>query len=507
MKLNYSTLALTILAVVLGTQRSDAQEGFAPMGSPYPAGTAGPHPGMMQPGYAPGGQFGDPNYPVAPVGYGAPMMGGMPAAYQPTPAAPPMPGAPAPAGPAPGAAPYTQGQPYMMDGQPYVEGADGIMYEQGGQYQTAGDYVQYDNYAGGYGSCADGSCGDGCALPPRAYGAFDTMLMWRKGANFPMSVTTSDPADEGILGAPSTQVLFGNTAQDDPEIGFRLTMGLWLDDYQDWSVGGRFMILGESDQTFSTNTAANPVIAFPFYNVNTMMNDSIVVSLPGNGANAANNATVNMTSTNEVFTGDLFVTKHLWTNFGNRFDFVTGYSYAKIDDSYTGFAQYTTQDTGGTLPVNTVVTLNDSIAATNEFHGGQFGLIAEYQDGPFVWRSLGKISIGNMRQTAAVNGSFLVNGTQISNNGIYARASNSGSFQRDVFAYVPEFNSDLIYALNCNWDFKIGCTFVYFSDVVTGGSLINQNIDPNGVSGDPQFMFEEQDFWVLGMNFGAEYHY
>ncbi len=411
------------------------------------------------------------------------------------------------AGPGPmagGPAPYAQmaaanahGQ--MTPGMQYGGPVDGSMYE------PAGDYVQYENFAGG--TCD--TCGDGCALPPRAYGSFDGLVVWRHGGNYPAILTTSAPADEGVLGAPTTRVLFGDGYETgDAGIGGRITVGLWLDDYQNWSVGGRFLALEEEGASYATTSAEFDTLAFPFFNTNTGMQDSVVVALPGSGTNAANNTTVNLNNENSLYMGDFFVTKHIYTNHGNRWDFVTGYSYAKLEDSFGINAQFTNQDAGGSFSVGDVITLNDNFSATNEFHGGQFGLIAEFQDGPFSWRAMGKISVGGMKQEATVSGSQTVNGVLIANQGIYARSTNSGSFSRDQFAYIPEATVDMIYAYNCNLDFKLGANFVYFSDVATGATLINTNIDPSVLNPtDPQFNFIEQDFWVVGMTFGMEYHY
>jgi len=496
MKLNYSTLAFSIAAVLLGTGRSYAQEGYAPMGSPHPAGAPAPYnPAGMQPGYGPHAMMGAPG-PMGPMQTAGPM-GPMPTAgpVGPRPAPGAMPG-PMPGGPAPYAqmaAAQAHGQ--MIPGMEYGGPVDGSIYE------PAGDYVHYENYGG--------VCNDGCALPPRAYGSFDGLVVWRHGGNYPAILTTSDPGDEGVLGAPSTRVLFGDGYETgDAGIGGRITVGLWLDDYQNWSVGGRFLALEEEGASFTATSAEFATLAFPFFNTNTGMQDAVVVALPGTGTNAANNTTVNLNNDNTVYMGDAFVTKHLYTNHGNRWDFVTGYSYAKVEDSFNINAQYTVQDTGGSLSVGDVVVLNDNFSATNEFHGGQFGLIAEFQDGPFSWRAMGKISVGGMKQEATVAGSTMVNGALSDNQGIFARTTNSGTFSRDQFAYIPEATVDMIYAYNCNLDFKLGANFIYFSDVATGATLINPNIDPSVLNPtDPQFNFVEQDFWIVGMTFGMEYHY
>ncbi|MBA2115055.1 BBP7 family outer membrane beta-barrel protein [Bremerella alba] len=493
MKLNYSTLAFSIVAVVLGSGRSYAQEGYAPMGSPYPAGAPAPYnpagmpPAGMQPGYPPQAMMGAPG----PMGAPGQMPG--PMGPMPGPGPGPMMGGPAPYAHMAAANAHGQMNPGMQYGGP----ADGSMYE------PAGDYVQYENVTGA-------ACDDGCALPPRAYGSFDTLVVWRQGGNYPPILTTSDPADLGVLGAASTRVLFGDGYETgDAGLGGRITLGLWLDDYQNWSVGGRFLALEEEGANYSTNSNEFSTLAFPFFNTNTGMQDSVVVALPGTGTNAADNTTVSLNNENTVYMGDFFVTKHIYTNHGNRWDFVTGYSYAKVEDRFGINAQYTVQDLAppGGLATGDMVALSDNFSATNEFHGGQFGLIAEFQDGPFSWRALGKISVGGMKQEATISGQSTVNGAFRNNAGIYTNSANEGSYTRDQFAYIPEVNVDMIYAYNCNLDFKIGANFVYFSDVVTGATMINTNVQPGALPTDPQFSFIEQDFWIVGMTLGMEYHY
>ncbi|PQO34282.1 hypothetical protein DTL21_12170 [Bremerella cremea] len=472
MKLNYSTLAFSIVAVVLGTGRSFAQEGYAPMGSPYPAGSPAPYdpagmqpPGMMPPGYGPG-----------PMGPG-PMMG---------------------------PAPYAQMAAAPNYGQASNASYDPSMYDQS-MYEPAGDYMQYENVAGA--ACND--CGDGCALPPRAYGSFEAMMVWRKGGNYPPILTTSADVDRGILGNPSTQIVWGDgNEHGNPTAGGRITLGLWLDDYQNWSVGGRFMALEEQSLGYTATSAQFPVLAYPFFNLNTGLQDAVLVALPGTGSGAANNTTVNLENRNSFYMGDAFLTKHIYTNNGNRWDFVGGYTYFKMEDSFYNDATFTVQDLAppGGLATGDIVQYSDRFDAINEFHGGHIGLMAEFQDGPFSWRAMGKLALGSAHQEATIAGSTSVNGTIAQNTGVYALAGNSGSYSRDKFVYVPEINIDMIYAYNCNLDLKLGTTFLYFSDVVTGGTMIDNNIFPPGTTA-PTFQFNEQEYWILGMTAGVEFHY
>ncbi|MEX2357894.1 MAG: BBP7 family outer membrane beta-barrel protein [Pirellulaceae bacterium] len=399
---------------------------------------------------------------------------------------------------------------YMMP--PQMQGGQADMYAPASHMQAAqpgiADAAYYQDYAA-YGD--EGYIQEGyghAGVPPRAYGSLDLMLMWRSGGQYPGSLlTTSDPVDRGILGNPSTQTLFGGTESDDPYLGGRLTMGLWLDDYQDWSIGGRFLGLGsqEMGQTFTSEEF--PTLAFPFFDTVNGVQDSFLVALPGDGDGAANTTTVSLNNSNDFYTGDFFVTKHLWTKHATRLDFVTGYNFARIDDTFSSSAQFTVRDLGGSIPEGTVIQYNDMFAARNTFHGGQLGLLAEFQDGPITWRGLAKLSLGNMEQQATIRGSRLEDGVVEENEGIYARNSNSGEFSRNRFAFVPEANFDMIYAISGNLDLKLGTTFIYFNDVATGGSLINPSINPNVGGAGPPFQFNSQDFWVLGMNFGIDYHY
>ena len=48
--------------------------------------------------------------------------------------------------------------------------------------------------------------------PPRFYASGEYLLWWIKGDNVPPLATTSAPGDFGVLGAPSTTILFGNNA-------------------------------------------------------------------------------------------------------------------------------------------------------------------------------------------------------------------------------------------------------------------------------------------------------
>ncbi|UUO08808.1 BBP7 family outer membrane beta-barrel protein [Blastopirellula sp. J2-11] len=471
MKPNILILSTALSAVALFSTQVGAQTPYAPGYPPQAAPAYGGPSGysMMGGGNAmPYGPMGPaPGYAASPVGY----QQGAPLDYQ-DPSMQPIPATDyGDYGPQ---AAYDQS---VLEGSPYAE------------------------------TCQDASC-NSCDLPPRVYGSADLLVMWRKNSTLPALLTTSAPADEGVIGAPTTQTLFGGHEQGDALTGVRLTTGLWLDDYQNWSVGGRFLALQREVLGISTTSAQFSTLAYPFFNTNTNMNASFVVALPGAGTNAADDTSVNIRKTNNFYTGDVFVTKHVVTSHANRVDFVTGYSFARIDDALAMNTMYTVRDGGGAIAAGSTVATSDNFLAKNDFNGGQFGLIFDFQDGPFTWRALTKISVGGMHQRMAISGSQTVTEFGVpstAGQGYYARSSNIGNYQRDVFCYIPEANVDLIYALNGNLDLKVGCTYIYVSDVALAQSGVSGSLNPNG--GDPVFQFASDDYWALGATFGLDFHY
>ncbi|WP_158265069.1 BBP7 family outer membrane beta-barrel protein [Blastopirellula marina] len=458
-------LSTALSAVALFSTQVDAQ---TPYGPGYPPQAA--------PAYG------------APSGYSA-MGGGYAMPY-------------GPMGPAPG---YPQTVPAGYQ-DPSMQAMPPAQYE---EYQPGMEYGDSVLETSPYEETVNGAACNSCDLPPRVYGSADLLVMWRKGSNLPPLLTTSAPVDEGVIGAPTTQTLFGGNEQGHALTGMRLTGGLWLDNYQNWSIGGSFMALEREVLGINTTSTQFPVLAFPFYDTNANANSSIVVALPGTGNNAADNTSVNIRKTNNFYVGDTFITKHVFTSHANRVDFLVGYNFARIDDAMAMRTQYTAQQTmGGSVPQGTVVSLADNFLAKNEFNGAEFGLIFDFQDGPFTWRAMGKISVGGMHQRMAISGSRTedVFGTvDTFNGGVYARDSNIGSYSRDVFCFIPEGSLDLIYALTCNVDLKVGCTYIYVSDVALAQSALPGTINPNG--GDPVFNWGSDDYWALGATFGVDFHY
>src|SRR6516165_6120868 len=81
------------------------------------------------------------------------------------------------------------------------------------------------------GSCLETSRG----APGHIWAEAEYLLWWMKGASLPPLITASPAgtpaAQAGVLGAPSTTILFGDTrVNDEVRSGVRFTLGGWLND-------------------------------------------------------------------------------------------------------------------------------------------------------------------------------------------------------------------------------------------------------------------------------------
>jgi hypothetical protein len=158
--------------------------------------------------------------------------------------------------------------------------------------------------------------------------------------------------------------------------------------------------------------------------------------------------------------------------------------------------------------------LTDVFDTSNEFHGAQIGFMSEFQGRCWRVNLLGKMALGSMQQqvmisgqsTTTVPGEIPIN----TNQGLLALNSNSGLYQRDVFAVVPELGVNLAYSIHPNIDLTFGYSLIYWSRVAQPGDQVNLLINPTQTAGNlvgaaqPDFIFHDHTYWVQGLTFGVE---
>ena len=202
----------------------------------------------------------------------------------------------------------------------------------------------------------------------------------------------------------------------------------------------------------------------------------------------------------------------------SRTETIWGYRYIELQERVQITENLVSTDTlnPGTFDIV------DRFDTRNQFNGFDIGWMYRYTRGFWTYDCLLRMAIGNNRQTVTINGQTTVNDptedpqVQTLPGGLLTQTSNIGTFRRNEFAVVPEFNFNLGYQLTDHLRMTVGYTFIYVSNVVRPGEQISRDVNPNllpppadPVVGDPRpiFAFDNTDYWAQGISVGGEYRW
>lgn len=389
----------------------------------------------------------------------------------------------------------------------------------------------------------DGDCDDFCGMPicsppGRFWLRGDYLMWWTNGQRLPPLVTTSPQGtprqQAGVL--PDATILYGNdTVNNDGRSGFRSTLGVWLGPCHMWGVEFDYFNLGERDNSFARSSTGDPILARPFFNVQTNQLASELVAYPGvaEGTISADAKdyfhSAGVTLTYNVCAGDSCCDSYCEdpcddvclppTLFCCRTDLLVGFRYYNLSDQ-VGIHE-TLRDVDPQSPIiNTVFDIRDNFDARNDFYGTELGLRTKIYRGRWSLDLLGKIAVGNNHQTITIDGQTVITApdqpTQTFDTGLMAGPSNSGTFQRDVFTMIPQLGIELGYQVSCHWRAFAGYNILYWGNVSRAGDQIDLNLDPRNFPPTsptnpglpfPAFAGRTDSFWAQGVNVGAEYRF
>jgi hypothetical protein len=367
----------------------------------------------------------------------------------------------------------------------------------------------------------------------RVYGSAEYLLWWFKDSPLPVPLlaTTSNPgaAPVVLLGDPSTTVLLGDQRLNTGlHQGARFTIGGWIDDHREIAVEGSYFFTA-SKTTVRTVTSGGqpdaPVLAVPFFDEDAGGESSILVAAPGNFAGSA---TLSLTS--RIQGAELLGA--VTTCEGNDFHFqvLAGFRYLNM----TEHLSYATASTGLVDP-NTDLILNtlDQFNTQNLFYGCQLGARADYRLGNFDVSACVKLALGDMIETATINGAITTNffngppggpytGVPVQNlpgAGIFAQPSNVGRVGRDQIAFIPEIGVKIGYQITEALRIYAGYDLLYVSSVIRPGDQIDRGINfsqtvqsviagnPAATGTRPAATLTASDFWMQGIQLGLEVRY
>lgn len=372
------------------------------------------------------------------------------------------------------------------------------------------EYGDGEFYEGGFGdACGADCCGWGRA--PGLWGRAEYLYWWVRGGATPPLVTTSPDntprADAGVL--PDAAILFGDERLNKSgRSGGRFTLGYWFNCCDYTGIDTTFLFLGNVNQQYYNSSGGSPILARPFFNVNTELQDAQLLAFPGVVVGS-----ISASSSSRVYGGDVNIRRALFVDCWTRFDVLAGYRYFRLAEDLGIDTRTTSIDPNSPVAVGTRFAIFDSFQTRNNFNGGQLGVNAQLINGCWTLDLLAKLAIGSTSQTVTINGGTTTttpNGqTSSATGGVLALDSNIGTYNRNQFAVLPEFGVDLRYQLTPLWRLNLGYTLMVATNVVRPGDQIDLNIDPDqfppNVGGtQPKFVFHDSDVWLQGINFGIE---
>jgi hypothetical protein len=353
---------------------------------------------------------------------------------------------------------------------------------------------------------------------PSVWFDFNYLMWWVEGSRTPALVTSGIGGSTGALGDLGTEVLFPTTMlNSDMRHGARAGAGCWFDDAGQIGIEGDYLILLKASEDFSVSGDGNPVLARPFFNVVSGLEDSHVFAFP-----AVASGSIGISSDSRLQGAGLWFRKAiLETNdfrcdgndlSGTRVDFLAGYRFVQLDE---GLLISESFEAAGPTRFD----LYDSFAAENTFHGANLGVVAEIRRWAFSLELLMQLALGHSSAKVVIDGATTTTvgagAPVVSDGGLLALTTNSGSYTQNELAVIPELGV----SVGCNITERLratfGYTFIYWSRVARPGEQIDRNLNPtyfpnNGPAvgaPQPEFTFVTSDMWIQGMNFGLDYRF
>jgi len=345
--------------------------------------------------------------------------------------------------------------------------------------------------------------------PGRVWASAEYLLWCVKASPLPALLTTSPtgtPVERaGVLGDPSTAVLFGGESENGgARSGGRFTLGVWLDEQETCGIEGSYFLLEQHSKPFAASSPGNPILARPFFDVTRPGPRALLVAFPGLVA-----GTFLASVTNDVSGGDVNLRVNLCRDCVCRLDLLAGYRCLNFDEDLRINEREIATDPN--LPPGTTFDLFDGFRTRNTFQGGQVGLAGEACWGRVILQAVGKLAIGTTNREVEILGATQEVGAPAVSGGFLASGTNIGRYTDSRFSVVSELNINVGYqVLDCLRVFA-GYTFLCWTEVARPGNQIDLGVNPTqlppGVlqgEARPAFQFRNSDVWLQGVSFGLE---
>jgi hypothetical protein len=364
-----------------------------------------------------------------------------------------------------------------------------------------------------------------CGAPGRFYVGAEYLLWWTKGQQLPPLVTTGSTADTvpGALGQPSTVGLIGGkTFEDQVRSGARFTAGFWFNPAQTIGVEGSVFFLQPHSTDVVASSDGSTLLARPFFSVGPVtppggtqqelsQEDALLVATPG-----ASSGSVRVSTSNRFWGAEANGRVALCGDCFYRVDLLAGFRYLQLKDSLSIVA------VSDTIPPSGPTTVTDAFRTNDRFYGVQIGAALDFWRGPWFVDFRGKLALGPISRTVAIDGSttFSSGGITFTQpGGLFAQPGTIGNHTNVDFGVVPEVGVRAGYQINRYLRAYLGYSLIYLArNVAQPGDQIDRAVNVTLIPAlrqgpfaaqsladlHPSFAFINTDYWAQGFQFGIE---
>ena len=283
--------------------------------------------------------------------------------------------------------------------------------------------------------------------------------------------------------------------------GGRISFGTWLDECDNVGVEFSYLGLGQSVDRFAASSTGSPILARPFFNVETGAEDSHLIAYP-----SVAQGTFNSQSTSNFQAAEFLARCAIARAPGYRVELLGGYRFQQLTEGLD------ITDTTGTAAPGETIQVFDEFHARNDFNGGVVGIAIERHLCRWSLETNLKLALGDTCSRIDINGSTTT-AAGTSPGGLLAQPSNIGVHTANQFSVIPELSATLGYDLTCHLRATLGYSFLYWSNVSRPGDQIDLDVSLPASSTAPQaaakpaFVNHTSDFWAQGINLGLDYRF
>lgn len=334
---------------------------------------------------------------------------------------------------------------------------------------------------------------------------------WVQGTNLSPLVTSSPVgtpvATAGILGEPTTTVLFSGKVNDELRTGLRIGGGYLFDPEYGRGVEADFVFLGNRSSGFSATSADFPILARPYIDANTGDREAVLIAHPDQSTGSV---MIDAESGN-YYAVHLDTTERIWSGGNTNVSGLLGYRYGHYDDSLR--IQQTIVPNA--LP-DTEVFSRDSFRARNDFHGLDMGLRSEHTWNNLTLNLLGRFSTGYVQREVNIQGSQTTTvgaATTTAVGGVYALSSNIGKHRHGEWVVWPELGAKLNWQVRPNMRLNLGYSAMFLNEIARASDQIDFTVNPElfppaNPAADPLRPSNPRDttnIWIQTLNLGVDF--